>query len=95
MAEREGPSMKLQIKTQTRALLAARVGYATDAALSISCALMMADSSGAPGVYLWKDEHLRLLRSAALTLIAETGPSQELCDLASALPPVGPGDPGS
>ena len=85
--------MKLQIKTQTRALLAARTGYATDAALSVSCALMMADSSGAPGVYLWRHEHLCLLRSITLALIAETGPSQELCDLVSALPPVGADDP--
>ncbi len=87
--------MKLQINSQTRSLLAARAGYATDAALSVSCALMMADSSGAPGVYLWKEEHLRLLRSIACALIEETGPSRELCDLVHALSPAGADDPKS
>ncbi len=81
--------MKLQINPQTRALLAARAGYATDAALSVSCALMLADASGAPGVYLWQEEHLRLLRGIVLGLLAEAGPSRELCDLASALSPAG------
>lgn len=84
--------MKLPITLQTRALLAARIGTGTNAALSISCALMLADSSGAPGVYLWQDKHLCLLRDIVLALLAEAGPSQELCDLANALSPISAGD---
>ena len=79
--------MRLNLSRQTRPLLAGciRIDAVADAvaAQDVRWAILMADASGAPGVYidLNKSANHRVLRNAVLAVIADTGRSDELCAL--------------